>query len=205
MEADFRVTWSISIHLMLLFIYILGKMDYEISNFNTSHVTVYHDVLTKALAGEKYFNTSHVTVYHCLMLLFFCLALISIHLMLLFICGGIGRRPCNNIISIHLMLLFITDPVNVNTKVTNFNTSHVTVYQSFFSWLTALCFISIHLMLLFIPLSSYCPSDTFDFNTSHVTVYRRMQSTENIPMSFQYISCYCLSNELTPFYIFLRI
>ena len=63
MEADFRVTWSISIHLMLLFIYILGKMDYEISNFNTSHVTVYHDVLTKALAGEKYFNTSHVTVY----------------------------------------------------------------------------------------------------------------------------------------------
>ena len=66
----------------------------------------------------------------------------------------------------------------------NFNTSHVTVYRYHSTSFFFATFISIHLMLLFIMYSRV------DFSQYSI---------------FQYISCYCLSNELTPFYIFLRI
>ena len=87
-------------------------------------------------------------------------------------------------ISIHLMLLFIN--MNLITVVNQlyFNTSHVTVYRSLYS----------SILFLFT-----------DFNTSHVTVYQLVIADVGALEIFQYISCYCLSNELTPFYIFLRI
>ena len=66
----------------------------------------------------------------------------------------------------------------------NFNTSHVTVYRYHSTSFFFATFISIHLMLLFIGV-------------------KHRRGAEKLP--FQYISCYCLSNELTPFYIFLRI
>ena len=65
-----------------------------------------------------------------------------------------------------------------------FNTSHVTVYLRYF-----------FRRVFFFA----------DFNTSHVTVYRCRLIRKFFLQVFQYISCYCLSNELTPFYIFLRI
>ncbi len=110
------------------------------------------------------------------------------------------------LISIHLMLLFINGKKRiVNRKV-------------LFQYISCYCLsitgqnirmcneISIHLMLLFIPIR--IPSfliSTSDFNTSHVTVYPITGFLDGINIEFQYISCYCLSNELTPFYIFLRI
>ena len=56
---------------------------------------------------------------------------------------------------------------------TDFNTSHVTVYQSWSEWLINLSHISIHLMLLFIAKVLGCSKTHF---------------------GFQYISCYCLSS-----------
>ena len=53
----------------------------------------------------------------------------------------------------------------------DFNTSHVTVY----------------------PRTTHLPNSGYHFNTSHVTVYH-MPSVHNcITITFQYISCYCLS------------
>ena len=57
----------------------------------------------------------------------------------------------------------------------NFNTSHVTVYQRWNKRQDVFCFISIHLMLLFITMQA-------DTGGHHAV--------------FQYISCYCLSNGL---------
>ena len=132
-------------------------------------------------AKKDYFNTSHVTVY--LSSFFFSLSTFQ-----------------------------------------NFNTSHVTVYQLHQTLHVPSYFISIHLMLLFIVLAPQMNHTEADFNTSHVTVYLwTVVDTFTISIHlmllfiysithyqtgiaiFQYISCYCLSNELTPFYIFLRI
>ena len=87
----------------------------------------------------------------------------------------------------------------------NFNTSHVTVYRYHSTSFFFATFISIHLMLLFIFSSPSAFSYHLNFNTSHVTVYLIFCASPSINALFQYISCYCLSNELTPFYIFLRI
>ena len=109
----------------------------------------------------------------------------------------------------------------------NFNTSHVTVYRYHSTSFFFATFISIHLMLLFILYQNYFQTKLFYFNTSHVTVYPYFTKPKyaryfyfntshvtvypphnpvTVPYPvFQYISCYCLSNELTPFYIFLRI
>ena len=95
-----------------------------------------------------------------------------------------SNHPVRCNISIHLMLLFILHP------------------QSYYLF----CFhISIHLMLLFIPSHKQYKVHNLYFNTSHVTVYPGSLGTSVEDAAFQYISCYCLSNELTPFYIFLRI
>ena len=57
--------------------------------------------------------------------------------------------------------------------------------------------ISIHLMLLFIISGFIIPRVKCHFNTSHVTVYLGHRVMELIKDIFQYISCYCLSPELT--------
>ena len=126
--------------------------------------------------------------------------------MLLFIRVVQAKKAWYNYISIHLMLLFIflffqqryqhlkfqyiscyclsSFFVSVVCSSFDFNTSHVTVYP----------------ITIDTKRFQFC-----DFNTSHVTVYlMHFLSPSPLP-AFQYISCYCLSNELTPFYIFLRI
>ena len=133
-----------------------------------------------------YFNTSHVTVYHKR-------------------CWSESRRSNDY-----------------------FNTSHVTVYQQNSYCIRSFCFISIHLMLLFINatkqgvkvqtsfqyISCYCLStwfesiknklDGFQYISCYCLSEKKQLPDIDIDL-FQYISCYCLSNELTPFYIFLRI
>ena len=98
-----------------------------------------------------HFNTSHVTVYRYLDCCFFRISGISIHLMLLFITSARRTERGADTISIHLMLLFIGFVSFRYSASSNFNTSHVTVYQC-----------------------GYFPQmDIFkNFNTSHVTVYQ---------------------------------
>ena len=109
-------------------------------------------------------------------------------------------------ISIHLMLLFIRKPPASCGLALNFNTSHVTVYQAF----PAACK-SIHRnfntshVTVYLPCFRVAFIRITHFNTSHVTVYPVRGWKSKDKWEFQYISCYCLSNELTPFYIFLRI
>ena len=176
---------------MLLFIAELNKTNREITDFNTSHVTVYRFRNVGGVYGRKF---QYISCY--------CLSWknaivgnsksISIHLMLLFI----TLIPLSNLvgycISIHLMLLFIYTTELFYVIVRNFNTSHVTVYHRYYHLPLLHNGISIHLMLLFIliPLSNlvgYCISihlmllfimqdnslhhTVYDFNTSHVTVY----------------------------------
>ena len=80
-----------------------------IVNFNTSHVTVYHNRDAPADVIEYNFNTSHVTVYQ----------------------KPYGCGTEKSIISIHLMLRFIQKLLNnFEYSIFHFNTSHVTVYLS---------------------------------------------------------------------------
>ena len=141
--------------------------------FNTSHVTVYRrDSLNQKssiiisihlmllfigsvepqFVIDRYFNTSHVTVYQPQCYQHQSLYLISIHLMLLFILSSDRIHLCLPSISIHLMLLFIFMSILLSIKKEYFNTSHVTVYQSYTNGFPSSLLISIHLMLLFILL-----------------------------------------------------
>ena len=169
---------------MLLFIDMDTALSLYKSNFNTSHVTVYQGKRLRCGRPQS----------------------ISIHLMLLFIQSAFSHGLLSTAISIHLMLLFIGNKwfyafiTSIfqyiscyclslagglrKELIKHFNTSHVTVY----------------------PLSPRYYGIHFpNFNTSHVTVYHGAICKTCRNFIFQYISCYCLSNELTPFYIFLRI
>ena len=163
---------NVSIHLMLLFI----KKLYEVRNrsgdrFNTSHVTLYPSAIipSASFTGFQYiscyslsaerqnghiihasFNTSHVTLYQVLTEIFSCKGLVSIHLMLLFICDRLLGNGKGKKVSIHLMLLFIG--------------------KSCVKWHSGSC-VSIHLMLLFIEHELEKLNVQKSFNTSHVTLY----------------------------------
>ena len=143
---------SISIHLMLLFIECRKWNACGVFYFNTSHVTVYQFRLHTIRALTVHFNTSHVTVYQPQCYQHQSLYLISIHLMLLFILSSDRIHLCLPSISIHLMLLFIFMSILLSIKKEYFNTSHVTVYQSYTNGFPSSLLISIHLMLLFILL-----------------------------------------------------
>ena len=151
------------------------------------------------------FNTSHVTVYRYHSTSFFFATFISIHLMLLFIKEQKAEEIYLKLfqyISCYCLSHFL---LLVQMQLFNFNTSHVTVYLDSNHVLNCPSNISIHLMLLFIVCQNRSWQVYPDFNTSHVTVYLIHIVVPAIEIIFQYISCYCLSNELTPFYIFLRI
>ena len=135
--------------------------------------------------------------------------------MLLFISCSSGVASYLLLISIHLMLLFIAVTLGMTTRCLNFNTSHVTVYQSGSPYLST--------VPRFQYISCYCLSDShcmsletqWYFNTSHVTVYLCISIPECVYIRisihlmllfirdiikqakkfgiFQYISCYCLS------------
>ena len=192
---DGRITFLIiSIHLMLLFIWMQG--------LPTAFPVSFQYISCYCLSGWF----AHRNLWRH----------ISIHLMLLFIPPIMlskSIRPVFQYISCYCLsmsLSFVTlDFANFNTShVTvyqwyydsrlftfiDFNTSHVTVYPELIQKWTMLKCISIHLMLLFIGLfnlatkgcdsfqyiSCYCLSYTnhcfrlvhIHFNTSHVTVYR---------------------------------
>ena len=121
---------------------------------------------------KEHFNTSHVTVYLSIFSMASSSDVISIHLMLLFIIHVKTKSIDKFRISIHLMLLFIV---------------------SFCYCRCSYLVISIHLMLLFIMHQLMFKMVTMYFNTSHVTVYHDSKRSQECPMRFQYISCYCLS------------
>ena len=50
-------------------------------------------------------------------------------------------------------------------------------------------------MLLFISVLTFHRYRKYDFNTSHVTVYRHDRLEIFLLQEFQYISCYCLSQQ----------
>ena len=137
---------------MLLFITFICSYTCLYPYFNTSHVTVYPLLLCP--------SNLHPSISIHLMLLFIaerrgwnaCGIFISIHLMLLFIYFNSEHSSIHTIfqyiscyclsfltnythfiicISIHLMLLFIGSLYSsILFLLTDFNTSHVTVYQS---------------------------------------------------------------------------
>ena len=77
---------------------------------------------------DVYFNTSHVTVYHDKGICLLYAGLISIHLMLLFIRTGILRTTIKGIFQYISCYCLSVVSSNVILALTDFNTSHVTVY-----------------------------------------------------------------------------
>ena len=131
------------------------------------------------LTEEANFNTSHVTVYQKDWTAKVADSTISIHLMLLFIEEDHNKITGAKRISIHLMLLFIS--------------IHLFIFRRTIR-------ISIHLMLLFILKSKTLFRSQSHFNTSHVTVYLRGNDRKRSESKFQYISCYCLSDNNAPYF-----
>ena len=172
-----RTVWvwkhnGISIHLMLLFIFVSAFLNVFTSGFQ--YISCYclssplasiavckfisiHLMLLFIISAciysslQIHFNTSHVTVYP----------------------KRKTGQPYRADISIHLMLLFIWQEwISYSIIDWHFNTSHVTVYHC-----------------------KYYPDLHYlsDFNTSHVTVYPGGWCYVDLKAWFQYISCYCLS------------
>ena len=122
-----------------------------ISNFNTSHVTVYRLSLYHHSNHSNHFNTSHVTVYLYYISIAYFFHIISIHLMLLFIIKLIIPVPILErfqYISCYCLSMDLFKLVGT-----------IAIFQ----YISCYC------------LSRYSSQNAFcfgDFNTSHVTVYR---------------------------------
>ena len=144
-----------------------------------------------------------------------CGIFISIHLMLLFIYFNSEHSSIHTIfqyiscyclsfltnythfiicISIHLMLLFIGSLYSsILFLLTDFNTSHVTVYQSEEDEMPA--------VYSFQYISCYCLSRSIQCSRSSATIsihlmllfIRSVEGEKIVLFLFQYISCYCLS------------
>ena len=192
-------TFTVSIHLMLLFIMMQQQVPQQMQSFNTSHVTVYLRQISVTASRT-------------------C---VSIHLMLLFISFVPPTFPCSSPVSIHLMLLFIKSEVGTLLCSPRFNTSHVTVYLFTVSRIVfaIFCFNTSH-VTVYLERKLHFSCRIHCFNTSHVTVYpgkrtwmeRRTVVSIHLMLLFiicidsylplwnlfQYISCYCLSSLLLP-------
>ena len=166
-------------------------------NFNTSHVTVYQSVQITIFSEQEF---QYIPCY-------------GLSILRPQVDSGNWAFQYISCYGLSKQMVFL------KSKITHFNTSHVTVYP----WLCDICtsanLISIHLMLRFISkencgrsrkatfqyiscygLSSFiwffvCSSN--DFNTSHVTVYLVQASVNLYLQLFQYISCYGLSRRIT--------
>ena len=149
---------------------VLSRLYCIIKSFNTSHVTLYHNIPASL--------RSFCLVSIHLMLLFiiyrkrdFCKVFpVSIHLMLLFIkkywLEGKGRK-----VSIHLMLLFILAILDCNNLLARFNTSHVTLYpDADYEKLIKNMFQYISCYSLSVTQKQETVTSN-SFNTSHVTLY----------------------------------
>ena len=222
---------------MLLFILYCLLCRRPVADFNTSHVTVYHDpsFYYRIYEAFQYISCYCLSVHSPPRLVGI---LISIHLMLLFInnetaqvaqeilfqyiscyclslqilsrftlsvrfqyisCYCLSRWLVlcrfKSLISIHLMLLFICKGWENarGCKIFQYISCYCLSEKVATLLLRKQC-ISIHLMLLFIMLLfAYRCASGQNFNTSHVTVYRNQPLFSILPMQFQYISCYCLS------------
>ena len=178
---------------MLLFIELADCLDCDEICFNTSHVTLYQDYP----AADRSEN------------------IVSIHLMLLFITAEGVKVDLSNVFQYISCYSLSLRQIQLQTLISRFNTSHVTLYRSIWCWFCRGRSVSIHLMLLFIQEGSYgmlgntlfqyisCYSlslaqasanaNTNGFNTSHVTLYPNQFIKFSNANSFQYISCYSLS------------
>ena len=213
---------------MLLFIKVAPVIDSCFAKFQ--YISCY--CLSNSTIGKtwkiSYFNTSHVTVYlqgSCRRYSQNAFQYISCYCL-----SGTGYRADRGqwwfqyiscyCLSMHRKQLIPAHTYFNTSHVTvyplsgwygysypgNFNTSHVTVYQFKVhspDWARS---ISIHLMLLFIFAGS-CLFFAHSVISIHLMLLFIEAGKNKImeELRFQYISCYCLSNELTPFYIFLRI
>ena len=165
------VNSPISIHLMLLFIFVRRRTYNYRKDFNTSHVTVYH---VATLISVRFYRFQYISCY--------CLSLSQtflIHLQCNFNTSHVTVYRYDFFISLSSHWHFNTSHVTVYRRFIipppflagDFNTSHVTVYRYTRSSPTSSNLISIHLMLLFIKYCSSLYITSIYFNTSHVTVY----------------------------------
>ena len=172
----------------------LTEKDKE--NFNTSHVTVY---LYSLFIAFLYSSFQYISCY-CLSLSisgYVPLGLISIHLMLLFICS-VYRVVLHNLsISIHLMLLFIISSWNGQTILNVFQYISCYCLSNRQNKRIKTGLISIHLMLLFIGFTQPVIIDKNKFQYISCYCLSKRQCVHFITyLIFQYISCYCLSTNL---------
>ena len=140
--------------------------------FNTSHVTLYreHPVCSMVRVAFQYISCYSLS-YSDYKLDF--LTSVSIHLMLLFIRAATAefcQKYCFN--TSHVTLYPSRQDSNLSLT-SCFNTSHITLYRGHGSYSFCRIHVSIHLMLLFILSCS-------------------LRATSLV--SFQYISCYSLSD-----------
>ena len=158
------------------------------------------------MAGATGFNTSHVTLYRYTIKKKEVHTLVSIHLMLLFISGGVGDGEekvkfqyisCYSLSRKCLTLCFLNPLFQ---------------YISCYS-LSPLTSISLTASVAFQYISCYSLSSIaissealiLCFNTSHVTLYREEISLTNAKEMFQYISCYSLSGRTIHFSTFTYV
>ena len=142
-----------------------------IPDFNTSHVTVYPDLLFILLVLHQF---QYISCY--------CLS------------AAIGKEEQKNKdFNTSHVTVYQFQYRHITPRLLHFNTSHVTVYLFGFAGHIG--------TLIFQYISCYCLSGTMfffasylsHFNTSHVTVYHGRTKVTIHHLLFQYISCYCLS------------
>ena len=97
---------------MLLFNGLVIDNYPTIPNFNTSNVTIQPDSDVINTVKNPYFNTSNVTIQH----------------------AAAKHKEFVYAISIHLMLLFNPVPAPHSPSASDFNTSNVTIQQSWRIW-----------------------------------------------------------------------
>ena len=167
---------------MLLFIRLSPK--FLPSDLAFQYISCYSlsSLIWKKCRGFTSFNTSHVTLYLWRKNTLKNILKVSIHLMLLFIKRCRWEFNKRRKVSIHLMLLFIIFWNLLLRTFLSFNTSHVTLYQA-------------------PDLAVDHPVERF--NTSHVTLYHVIIVDPPGIDTFQYISCYSLSNHLNSFLLYL--
>ena len=157
---------------MLLFILYCLLCRRPVADFNTSHVTVYHD---PSFYYRIYEAFQYISCY--------CLSVHS------------PPRLVGILISIHLMLLFIVLAHTQKLKGANFNTSHVTVYRGATITRTqsGKYFNTSHVTVYRIPDTD----EAFEMVFQYISCYclsNSIQPLKSLFVKFQYISCYCLSD-----------
>ena len=105
--VQYMFRMSISIHLMLRFIFTAKSCPARLSHFNTSHVTVYLRVRVPSIPVNVISIHLMLRFIKCKLFRTESGNFISIHLMLRFICADDVSLICRYYISIHLMLRFI--------------------------------------------------------------------------------------------------